>query len=349
MKKTALALMVLSLAIIAAPAFCENMAEGVLDAGKIVMRNDYKIIVNGVETKPDVPPIQKGGMIFIPLRFAAESLKAVVDWNEARKQVTLTFPGGRVETMRVGDTEIVTPDGSKIIPYPPFVFENRVMLPLKPTAEGGIYLVDEKPDSMTITSDEKKVKGLSEDTDQMPGGVKMKTQSQALQEIRNHAKNDKITNSLKPYVRMAWAAAFALWLIVAIISAAKGRPDGWKDMIIIFVILVPGVIMILSFMYSTYWAAMVAIGTCVVGMLSTETYEDKLVTMASTAQGIGLICTLFGLGLLIGPAIANRDISAIGYGIYVKIEPTITGLFISLLLNLMYGMEAKKISQRNQS
>lgn len=326
-------------------AFAVNLAEKVLEADEIVMRDDYRIIVNGVETKPDVPPMQKGGMIFIPLRYAAEALKAEVEWNDADKTVRLTFPGGKVVEMKVGDTEIAVEGGRKYIPYAPFIFEGRTMLPLKPTAESGIYIVDEKPDSMVITTGEENIKGMStsdEKTNETDDGKI--SQDEAMSHIREKAQNDQITKRLKPYVQIAWALASLLWVVMAAVSASKGREDGWKDMIIIFFILSVGVLLITNFMYSTWWAALVAIGTCVVGTLSTENYSDKLVTMASTAQGIGLICTLFGLGLLIGPAIANRDISAIGYGIYVKIEPTITGLTISLLLNLLYGMEAKKLS-----
>lgn len=334
----------------ASVSFAGNLAERVLDADEIVMRDDYKIVVNGVETKPDVPPIQKGGMIFIPLRFAAEALKAEVEWNETEKSVRMTFPGGKVVDMKVGDTEISVEGGSKFIPYAPFIFEGRTMLPLKPTAESGIYMVDEKPDSMIITTGEDEIKGVDPREDELANANEnIISHSDAMSHIRDKAKNDQITKKLKPYVQIAWAIVSVIWLAVAGIRASKKTGESWKDMIIILFILTAGVFVIINFMYSTWWAAMVAIGTSVVGILSTEDYSDKLVTMASTAQGIGLICTLFGLGLLIGPAIANRDISAIGYGIYVKIEPTITGLTISLLLNLLYGMEAKALSMKSDA
>lgn len=329
-------------------AFAGNLAERVLEADEIIMRDDYRIIVNGVETKPDVPPMQKGGMIFIPLRYAAEALKAEVEWNDTEKTVRLTFPGGKIVDMKVGDTEIGVEGGRKYIPYAPFIFEGRTMLPLKPTAESGIYIVDEKADTMVITTGEENIRGMSpEDEKTLEANDGKISQDDAMSHIKEKAHNDQITKRLKPYVQIAWALACVLWLVVAAIGASKGRSEGWKDMFIILFILTVGMLLITNFMYSTWWAAMVAIGTCVVGILSTETYTEKLVTMAATAQGMGLICTLFGLGLLIGPAIANRDIAAIGYGIYVKIEPTITGLTISLLLNLLYGMEAKKLSLKN--
>jgi len=149
-------------------------------------------------------------------------------------------------------------------------------------------------------------------------------------------------------VLIAWALAGILWIVRLIGAFRSSAPDRFKDSIIIGLFLAVGVPLVFTVMFSTAWAAIVIIGTSVVGLVSTETYEDKIVTMANTGQGMGLICTLFGLGLLIGPAIAERDIAAIGYGIYVKIEPTITGLSLSILLNMLFGYEARKriISQQ---
>ena len=50
--------------------------------------------------------------------------------------------------------------------------------------------------------------------------------------------------------------------------------------------------LVLFFAKSTVWAAMVPAGTAFVGLLSKENFGDKLVTMAATAQGLGLIFTL---------------------------------------------------------
>jgi len=91
--------------------------------------------------------------------------------------------------------------------------------------------------------------------------------------------------------------------------------------------------LVLFFAKSTVWAAMVPAGTALVGLLSKENFGDKLVTMAATAQGLGLIFTLLGLGQIIGPAIAAHNVDAIGYGLSVKIEASVMGLSLSLTLN----------------
>lgn len=84
---------------------------------------------------------------------------------------------------------------------------------------------------------------------------------------------------------------------------------------------------------STFWAALVPTGTALVGLLSKEDIENKLLTMSTTAPAFGLICTLLGLGQVIGPAIANHDVDAIGYGISVKIEASVCGLAIWIFLS----------------
>lgn len=83
---------------------------------------------------------------------------------------------------------------------------------------------------------------------------------------------------------------------------------------------------------STYWAAMVPALTALVGLFSREDTEGKLFTMSNLAPAFGLIFTLLGLGQIIGPAIAEHNVDALGYGIGVKIEATVCGLGIRIFL-----------------
>lgn len=91
--------------------------------------------------------------------------------------------------------------------------------------------------------------------------------------------------------------------------------------------------LVLLFFRSTYWAAMVPVVTAFVGLLSKEDWTNKMVTMAATAQGTGLLMTLLGLGQVIGPAIAAHNVDAIGYGIAVKIEASVMGIGLSVIFN----------------
>jgi hypothetical protein len=323
----------------ALPALAANMAEEVL-GGDIKVRDDYAIVVDKQTVTPDVPPVEKGGVIFVPLRFAAEALHADVTWYKQDQSATIVFPSGNTVKMKIGDPAIDLKDTQKILPVAPFLYGNRTMIPLRATAESGWYRVEEQKNAMILVQDQEKVKAYT-----APGKettVPGTKQGNPLAPIIAKAHHDPITKSLKPFVLIAWALMGVLWIFRAVLGATRGKPDGWKDMVVIALFLAVGIPLALHFMLSTYWVCIVILITSAIGLISTETYEDKLVTMASTAQGAGLICTLFGLGLLIGPAIAQRDIAAIGYGIYVKIEPTITGLTLSIILNMLFGYEARK-------
>lgn len=84
---------------------------------------------------------------------------------------------------------------------------------------------------------------------------------------------------------------------------------------------------------STVWAAIVPVGAAWAGLISKEIPQEKLITMGGVAQGLGLVVTLFGLGQVIGPAIAAHNVEMVGYGVSIKIEATITGLLISVILS----------------
>lgn len=119
----------------------------------------------------------------------------------------------------------------------------------------------------------------------------------------------------------------------------KKRPSDRLILGILFFVITP---LVLLFARSHYWAALVPVGTGLAGLFSREDWENKLVTMAATAQGLGLMTTLLGLGQVIGPAIAAHDVDAIGFGIAVKIEASVMGIGLSLLLNgiIAYGGES---------
>jgi len=325
--------------LLAAPAFASNMAEEVL-GGDIKVREDYAIVVEGETVTPDVPPVERGGVIFIPLRFAAEALHANITWYKKDKTAEMTFPSGAAVKMTIGNPEIDLGDTQKILPVAPFIFEKRTFIPLRATAESGWFRVEEKKDAMIIMRDEEKIKSFNAPGENVEvSGTRSKN---PLAPIIEKARKDPITKKLKPAVLIAWALVGLLWVLRTAKGLLKGKQDGWKDILVIGFFLSAGMLIAINFMLSTYWVGIVILITSAIGLISTETYTDKLVTMASTAQGGGLICTLFGLGLLIGPAIADSDIAAIGYGIYVKIEPTITGLTLSIILNMLYGYEARK-------
>jgi uncharacterized membrane protein len=317
----------------------ETTIAGRLLGGDITVRDDYAIVVDGATVTPDVPPVEKGGMIFVPLRFVAEALRADVTWYKKDRTAKIVFPGGRTLNMTIGNPVVEAGGMEKVLPVAPFIFEDRTMVPLRPTAESGMFRVVESSKGMFLTS-ERKVEGVAG-----PGVEAVspgKDKDNPLAPIIEKAHKDPVTKKLKPFVIAAWIAVGLLWLARTIFGALRGKPEGWKDMAVILFFITAVMYLATHLMLSTWWVGIVILTTSAIGLISTEPYIDKLVTMASTAQGAGLICTLFGLGLLIGPAIALHDIAAIGYGIYVKIEPTITGLSLSIFLNMIYSYEARR-------
>jgi hypothetical protein len=313
---------------------------GQMMPGKVELRDDYTIVVDGKVVKPDVPPAEMNGVIFVPIRFVGEALGAKVDWNEARQTVMLTWAAGTLE-LAIGDTAVKRSGSAEKIAAAPFLYGNRAMVPLKLSAQAAGYAVRETRYSIELAKPPAPAAGTVEQTQAPMAGGKIAAED-TLGAIKQKAKSDPITKKLKWYIVTLWAIAGLFWLVRTAGAFKSDEPNRFKDKILIGLVLGVAVPCIIIFMLSTWWAAAVAIVTCIVGLVSTEEYEEKLVTMAGTAQGVGLICTLFGLGLLIGPAIANRDIHAIGYGIYVKIEPTITGLSLSIIMNMLFGYEARK-------
>ncbi|MEW6202926.1 MAG: copper amine oxidase N-terminal domain-containing protein [bacterium] len=329
------------------PSYAEETAGDILGA-EVVMCEDYTIVVDGREVGADVPPVERDGMIFIPLRFAAVALKAEVDWLAQEKTAVLRRGDSRV-VLHIGDTRAETAEGEKYLVSAPFIFEQRTMIPLRAAAEGLHFRVEEATETMFLTSPPDaplkpftKAGAAEEEL-----GKETVDYGKVYAIFRAQARRDRATQVLRPYVIAAWAVALLIWLVKLILALIR-REGEHRDKILIGLILCGGVPFVLAVMLSTYWAAIVAIGTSIAGLFSTEDYSEKLVTMASSAQGLGLICTLFGLGLVIGPAIATHNIAAIGYGIYVKIEPTITGLALSFLLNVLYGYEARKAKMEPQ-
>lgn len=114
-----------------------------------------------------------------------------------------------------------------------------------------------------------------------------------------------------------------------------------EERIIIGMILFVVTPLVLLIAKSTYWAAMVPVCSAFVGLVSKEELNEKLATMSDTALGVGLVCTLLGLGMIIGPAIAAHNVDAIGYGVSVKIEATVTGISLSLILNAIISRRVK--------
>ncbi len=60
-----------------------------------------RLVVNGREISPDVPPIIANDRVLVPIRWVSEALGAVVNWDEATRTVTVTEPDEGSAKMRL--------------------------------------------------------------------------------------------------------------------------------------------------------------------------------------------------------------------------------------------------------
>ena len=83
----------------------------------------------------DVTPVDLGGRILIPVRFATEPLGAKIDWLESEQKVTVTLGSNVVElwigknTAKVnGIDKLIDPNNPKVMPM---IIDNRTMIPIR--------------------------------------------------------------------------------------------------------------------------------------------------------------------------------------------------------------------------
>jgi len=315
-----------------------------LVGAEVRVRKDYTISVNGREIAPDVPPVEGGRTIFVPIRFIAQALGAEVSWDQVFQTVSIRL-GSRSITLTVNNPEATVDGRSRRLAFPPFIFRERTMLPLRPVAESLGSQVRETPRSMIIrtptSSPEDASASLSSQVQE--ASHPMQTQIPEAPAPSSEGEIDQSWLRVPPLMIGIDVVGWGFALIALIWQIVAALKDGVRDLadkwVIGFILLVvaPATLRL----ESSYWTAAVPIGAALTGVMSREKYTDKLVTIANAAQGLGLMFTLIGLGLIIGPAIREHNVPKIGYGISVKIQATIVGLFISLVMNALVAQRSR--------
>ncbi len=77
---------------------CLTIAGLLLMTGTALATDPIKLIVNGVETKTDVPPQIVKGRTLVPIRTVAESLNMNVRWDDDTKTVHIATPQSELRT-----------------------------------------------------------------------------------------------------------------------------------------------------------------------------------------------------------------------------------------------------------
>jgi hypothetical protein len=113
-----------------------------LTAGKIELLftlDERNYTINGLPKTMDVAPVSIDGRTFLPIRYCAEPLGAVVDWDENEKKVTVTHNNTVIELVIGSNIALV--NGKEVQldaenqQIQPVILSGRTMLPLRFVAE----------------------------------------------------------------------------------------------------------------------------------------------------------------------------------------------------------------------
>lgn len=99
-----------------------------------------RVTVNGEEVAFDVPPVEVGGRLLVPLRGVFERLGATVLWEPAAQRITARTASRTIELM-VGRREASVDGRPVLLDVPPMVIEGRTLVPLRFVSEAmGAYV-----------------------------------------------------------------------------------------------------------------------------------------------------------------------------------------------------------------
>lgn len=107
--------------------------------------------VDGGERLMDASPFIAEGRTYVPVRYLAEAMGAVVDWDGAEERVSLVSPNwGKVIELFIGRPVVVVCGEERPIPVAPVVREGRTYLPARFVAEAFGYRVNWEPSTRMV-------------------------------------------------------------------------------------------------------------------------------------------------------------------------------------------------------
>ncbi len=118
---------------------------------KVQLTIDSKTLLkNGVASQMDVAPVIVNDRTMVPVRFIAEALGGVADWNGDTQTAYITYNGSLVEVPIQSSTIHVNGE-AVTIDTPSQIINDRTMIPLRAVAEGLGLDVSYDNDTRTIT------------------------------------------------------------------------------------------------------------------------------------------------------------------------------------------------------
>ncbi|HPC31266.1 MAG TPA: stalk domain-containing protein [Candidatus Paceibacterota bacterium] len=114
---------------------------------QFVIGRDY-YICDGVMKFMDVPPVLLRGRTFLPLRYIAEALEVEINWDDG---VVTLEKGNRRIVLKVGTSMALVNNEVVYLDAPPYLFNGRIMVPLRFIAEQFGFGVDWNNSTQTVT------------------------------------------------------------------------------------------------------------------------------------------------------------------------------------------------------
>ena len=117
--------------------------------------DDITLVINGKTVYSDVNPMIINGRTMVPVRFIAEAMDGIVDWNADLQTAYIALNGSMVE-MPILSNVIYVNGETVAIDTPPQIVNGRTMIPLRAAAEGlGLHVnYDDATRTITITQPE---------------------------------------------------------------------------------------------------------------------------------------------------------------------------------------------------
>ncbi|MDP3044988.1 MAG: stalk domain-containing protein, partial [Bacillota bacterium] len=136
-----------------------TLGAGMLPAEAQLVNSDLKVFltpgqttaeINGTPVDLDVPAVIEEGYTLVPLRFVAEALQAVVQWNGENRSILVQSLDHHV-FLQVGNPKATVNGASVELALEPQLRQNRAMVPLRFVSQALEADVHFQPDTKLIS------------------------------------------------------------------------------------------------------------------------------------------------------------------------------------------------------
>lgn len=101
-----------------------------LPGADLCSAQQLRVLVNGEEVKFDVPPVLRGGLVFVPLRGVFEQMKATVRFTKSTGEI-FAQKGKHTVILRAGQDKAQVDGHITAMLFPAFILKGRAMVPLR--------------------------------------------------------------------------------------------------------------------------------------------------------------------------------------------------------------------------